>query len=112
MGTKPAEGVDSAFVYSFRNCIIRTPKVEGEDSVHFVNVEYEDVADTATTGEKNFVKVDADMLRYDFRLSSVSHAIDKADPESATATDRNGTARDGKPDIGAFEFVKEEEKTE
>lgn len=112
MGTKPAEGVDSAFVYNFKNCIIRTPKVEGEDSVHFVNVEYEDVADTATTGEKNFVKVDADMLRYDFRLSSVSPAIDKADPETATATDRNGTARDGKPDIGAFEFVKEEEKTE
>ncbi len=112
MGTKPAEGVTDAFEYSFSNCIIRTPKVEGEDSVHFVNVEYEDVADTARTGEKNFVKVDADMLRYDFRLSNVSPAIDKADPATATTADRNGAARDGKPDVGAFEFVKEEEKTE
>ncbi len=112
MGTKPADDVKDGFVYEFSNCIIRTPKVEGEDSVHFVNVEYEDVADTARTGKKNFVKVDADMLRYDFRLSSVSPAIDKADPETATTTDRTGAARDGKPDIGAFEFVKEEEKTE
>lgn len=95
----------------FKNCIIRTPKVETEDSVFFENVTFEDVKDTTSTGEKHFVKIDADKQRYDFHLAATSSAIDKADPESAAPTDHDGATRDDKPDVGAYEFYKNE-KTE
>jgi hypothetical protein len=94
------------FNYSFAHSIIRTPKVETADSVYFVDVIYEDVKDTVSCGEKHFVRIDTDSLRYDFRLDSVSLAIDKADTLSARPTDRNGKTRDRLPDIGAYEYIK------
>ncbi|WP_288179457.1 choice-of-anchor Q domain-containing protein, partial [Leyella stercorea] len=47
---------------------------------------------------------------YDFRLAKTSVAIDRADPATATKTDRNAMPRDERPDVGAYEF--KEEKTE
>lgn len=89
----------------FDHCIIRTPKIETNDSLQFTNVVYEDVKDTTTMGEKHFVKIDADNQYYDFRLDSVSAAIGKADPQTALSDDRNGIRRDDKPDVGAYEYV-------
>ena len=106
-----AEDNKNEFNFNFQNCIIRTPKVETEDSVHFKNVVYEDTKDTTSTGVKHFVKVDSEKQRYDFRLSSKSSAIDKADPTTALPTDHDGMTRDDKPDVGAYEFNKNE-KTE
>ena len=95
-------------MYLFDHCIIRTPKITTEDSIHFVNVIFEEYEDTVKTGRKNFVKIDSQNLRYDFRLDSISPAINAADPVSAMPYDREGWRRDDKPDIGAYEFFKEE----
>ena len=48
------------------------------------------------------------MQRYDFHLDSLSHAVDKADKDRSIPIDRDGRQRDGMPDIGCFEYVKEE----
>lgn len=94
------------FNYRFVHSMIRTPKVETADSIYFVEVIYEDVKDTVSCGEKHFVRIDTDSLRYDFRLDSVSLAIDKADVLSARPTDRDGKSRGKLPDIGAYEYIK------
>lgn len=95
-----------AFNYLFDHCILRTPKIETQDSVYFTNVDYEDVKDTVHYGEKHFVKIDTENLRYDFSLDSLSAAIDKADKTTALPIDRKGHVRDSLPDIGAYEWVK------
>lgn len=96
--------------FTFEHCIIRTPKIETEDSVFFKNVIFEDATDTAQTARKHFVKIDDQTYRYDFHLTSESKAINSADPNSAEKTDHDGTARDEKPDIGAYEYVTEKPK--
>lgn len=104
MGEKPTEGSENEFSYTFNHCIIRTPVVETEDSVHFVSVEYENPEDTTSAGMKNFVLIDTDKLRYDFHLRSESAAIDKADPNTSTTSDHDGMPRSEKPDVGAYEY--------
>ena len=100
-GEKGSEG--TPFNYTFDHCIIRTPVDTTSDSIHFTHVTYENISDTTKYGEKNFVKIDTELLRYDFHLSKVSPAINDADPLTATVYDRDGKERDGKPDIGAYE---------
>lgn len=97
--------------FTFDHCVIRTPKIETEDSVFFKNVIFEDATDTTQTARKHFVKIDDKTYRYDFHLLSGSKAIDSADPKTAEKTDHDGTTRDEKPDIGAFEYATEQ-KTE
>ena len=91
----------------FKNCIIRTPVITTDDSLHFEKVIYEDIKDSISSGRKHFVKVDIDKQRYDFRLDSVSCAIGKADAESSLPLDRNGIMRDDQPDIGCYEYIKQ-----
>lgn len=98
---------DPTVDYLFDHCVIRTPKPTTADSLKFVGVDYENVRDTTKYGRKHFVKIDTDKLSYDFRLDSVSSAIGKASVATSLPTDRRGTARDDKPDIGAFEYVKQ-----
>lgn len=97
----------ATFDYLFDHCIIRTPKVETADSVYYQSVDFENVKDTTVYGEKHFMKLDTDNLIYDFRLKETSAAVGKADPQTALPLDRLGLKRDDKPDIGAYEFVKE-----
>lgn len=94
---------ENTFNYRFENCVIRTPQVTGDEEINFVDVEYEDVTDTTRYGEKQFLRIDTDLLRYDFHLSEVSTAIGKANPATAPTTDRDGKPRDGMPDIGCYE---------
>lgn len=97
--------------YLFDHCIIRTPKITTEDSVRFVDVIFEEYEDTVKTGVKHFRKIDSQNLRYDFRLDSISPAINAADPATAALYDRCGAKRDERPDIGAYEyFMKSEHK--
>lgn len=100
-----------AFRYTFDHCIIRTPKVTTADSVNFVNVVFEDIKDTTHCGEKHFVKIDTRNLIYDFDLDSVSSAIGKANPQTALPIDRKGRQRDVLPDVGAYEWIKENAKS-
>lgn len=95
------------FNYQFEDCIIRTPKITTEDSIRFTRVIFEDPEDTVTTGRKHFKTFDTQNLIYDFRLDSISPAIDKANAETAIPTDRDGRQRDSKPDIGAYEWVRD-----
>lgn len=90
-GTRGTEG--NAFNYRFENCVIRTPQVAEEEASHFTDVEFEDVTDTTRYGEKQFLRIDTELLRYDFHLSEVSTAIGKANP--ATAPSRTGTEKPG-----------------
>lgn len=95
------------FNFDFEDCVLRTPKPTTADSVYFKNIIYEDVKDTTIYGEKNFVKIDADKQYYDFHLSKVSAAVDKANAKTARPIDRDGVKRDELPDIGAYEYRKE-----
>lgn len=104
MGEKPED--NQPFEYHFSNCIIRTPKVTTADSLRFENVIYEDLNDTLNSGRKHFVSINEDMLYYDFRLDSLSMAIDKGNGALSVPADHDGKRRDERPDVGAYEYVK------
>ena len=105
-GERP-ENKEQPFNFNFEDCVLRTPKPTTADSVYFKNIIYEDVKDTTKYGEKNFVKIDADKQYYDFHLSKNSAAVDKANAKTARPVDRDGVKRDELPDIGAYEYRKE-----
>ena len=65
-----------AFEYSFADCLLRTPKVETEDSVRFSGIIWETPNDSIQ-GKKHFVMIDEDNLMYDFHLDSLSTAQGK-----------------------------------
>lgn len=92
--------------FAFENCLLRMPREESEDSACFKNVIYEDVKDTVRAGRKNFLLIDTDSLRYDFRLRDKSLAIGKANQATSLTLDRDGRKRDERPDIGAYEYFK------
>ena len=106
-GGKPGDDSGHAFNYGFTNCIIRTPEVGEAEKENFSDVVFEDVKDTVSLGSKHFQCVDGDKQLYDFHLRKESAAIDKANPETAAHTDRDGRERDEAPDIGAYEYIKE-----
>lgn len=91
------------FDFIFESCILRTPKINTADSLRFTNVLFESPKDTVFGGKKHFKNIDIKNLIYDFQLDSISPAIDKGNPLTASPIDRNGVLRDDKPDIGAFE---------
>lgn len=92
--------------YRFSHCMLRTPTPS--DTTCFKRIIWEDVEDTVIAGWKNFMKVDTDLLQYDFSLPMSSLAIDAADPSTSPSDDRNGTQRDSKPDMGCYEAIREE----
>ena len=47
--------------------------------------------------------IDIDLIKYDFRLDSLSTAIGKAKPNADLPNDRLGIRRDEEPDIGCYE---------
>lgn len=95
--------------WQFSHCIIRTPKPMTDDSTRMANVFFENVKDTTSMGIKHFKNIDTDNLKYDFHLSDMSAAIDKADPATSPMDDHDSTKRDEKPDIGAYENTKKEQ---
>ena len=115
-GVNVIDADSTAFNYRFVGSLVRMPYGddsvgdETADSVNFVNVIWDNDADTVdVTGEGNFRLVDIDMQKYDFRLDSLSRAIGHADKAFALPEDRDGRTRDDAPDIGCYEFFKEEE---
>lgn len=95
-----------SFNFDFDHCIVRTEKPTTKDSLLMTNIIYENPKDTASGGTKHFKKIDTDVLRYDFRLDSLSQAINTASPETSWPIDRDGNRRDDRPDIGAYEYIK------
>lgn len=92
------------FHYSFDHSIVRTPQEETTGVQLFTDVIFEDVKDTLNYGRKHFLLIDTDNLRYDFRLSSSSAAIGKANTATSLPLDRDGKERDSLPDIGCYEW--------
>ena len=93
------------FDYHFDHCLLRTPKDSTDERL--TDVTFEDVKDTARYGERLFRLVDADLQRFDFRLSRHSAAIGCADPLTALPTDRKGIRREDKPDLGCYQHEEE-----
>ena len=94
------------YTFDFDHCLLRTPSVEDTTRVH--DVIWEDPKDTVSCGTKHFKKVDSDKQDYDFRLDSVSMAIGKAVKLEQLMHDRLGVRRDEEPDLGCYEYVKNE----
>ena len=63
----------TAFTYAFSNSLLRTPKVETEDSIYFKNIKWETPKDSVQ-GKQHFLLIDEDNLKYDFHLDSISTA--------------------------------------
>ena len=97
------------FNFLFDHCVLRTEKMQTDDSLKFTNVVYEDLEDTVKFGEKHFRLFDTDNLKYDFRLRKESAAIGVADPQTSLPLDRNGVRRKETPAVGCYEL---EENTE
>ena len=95
---------DEVCNFSFDHCVLRTQKMNTEDSLKFMNVVYENLKDTTRFGEKHFRLFDTDNLKYDFRLRKESAAVGVADTATSLPTDRRGVLRDEKPDVGCYEF--------
>lgn len=106
-GESSKDDVNTPFVYMLRNSLLRTEKPE-KDTANIVNVIWEGDHKADSTGSNNFVLVDRDKQQYDFHLSDKSLAIDSADPQYSSSTDRDGIARGEKPDLGCYEFVAKE----
>lgn len=93
--------------YLFRSCLLTTPQVD--DATEYPNCIFENTKDTLW-GSKNFKKFDYDNLVFDFRLDTLSKARNQGDitiTEKYYPCDRNGRnrlERDGKSDIGCYEF--------
>ena len=98
----PEEG--DTLNFHFDHCVLRTEKMQTEDSLKFTNIIYEDLKDTAQFGEKHFRLFDTDNLKYDFRLRKESAAIGVANPATSLPTDRNGMRRKETPAAGCYEI--------
>ena len=99
---------EDAFNFLFDHCVLRTEKLETDDSLKFTHVVYEDIKDTTVFAEKHFRLFDTDNLKYDFHLCKESAAIGKADAETLPATDRDGLPRKKEqPAAGCFEYKEE-----
>lgn len=102
---------DQPLNFSFDHSVLRTEKMDSEDSLKFTNVIYEDVEDTTMYGEKHFIQIDTDNFIYDFRLSGKSAAIGAADATTSLPFDRNGLKRDeDKADAGCYLYREEKEE--
>lgn len=112
MAGERLDGDDAAaFNYRFAGTLLRDSTVV--DDEHFVDMIWEDVADedrdtSIVEGEENFRLVDIDTQHYDFHLAEGSPAIGAAMKDYALPDDRDGLPRDEEPDMGCYEYVKEE----
>ena len=66
------KGDDTAFNYSFKNCLLRTPMVD--DAKHYSDIIWESINDSIQ-GTKHFVTIDEENLYYDFHLVPKSPAV-------------------------------------
>ena len=103
--SEPKEG--EVFNFSFDHCVLRTEKMQTDDSLKFTNVIYEDLKDTTKFGEKHFKLFDTDDLKYDFHLRKESAAVGVADPATSLPFDRNGMRRKEQPAVGCYELEEE-----
>ena len=97
-----------AVAYKFDHCLLRTPKDTTSNSL-LTDIVWEEPEDTTTGGVKNFLLMDTDNLKYDFRLDSLSKAVNAGVKlaDGYSDYDRLGLRRNDNPDIGAYEYTKQ-----
>ncbi len=109
--------VTDDFNYKFNSCLIRykPSKYAGDSGFDMLSTAFRDVIWTEGTKDSVFLSISNN--EYDFRLKSTSAAIGNGDaaiidsyPECRT--DKNGVDRllDENTEMGAYEYVKEEEE--
>lgn len=103
--SEPKDG--EVFNFLFDHCVLRTEKMQTDDSLKFTHVIYEDLKDTTKFGEKHFKLFDTDNLKYDFHLRKESAAVGVADPATSLPFDRNGMRRKEEPSVGCYELEDE-----
>ena len=99
------DDTDTPLNYSFSHCLLRTP--QPEEPKNMTGIIWENTKEEPFEGSKNFRTLDTDRLYYDFRLDSLSRAVDSGEVLDDIKTDRLGIARDDKPDLGCYEYRKE-----
>lgn len=99
------EDSTSTLNYKFINSLLRTKEITDDENI--TNVIWESPKDSVN-GDMNFKLVDIDNQNYDFHLDSASKAINNANTEYSLPQDKDGRTRDERPDIGCYEFIKEE----
>ena len=96
----------SAYNYDFNYCLLKTPEVKNGA---LNNIIFES-NDSAVHSHLNFIEINHDSLRYDFRLDSLSKAINTGDPTTAMKTDLRGKLRKSTPSIGCYEWFEPEKR--
>ena len=89
--------------FKFDHCLLRTPEIS--DTVRCSNIIWENTTDTIATGHKNFQLIDSEKLKYDFRLTEISKAVNTAHATTSLPSARKAAPRDTKPDMGCYEYV-------
>lgn len=121
MGSANERFPDCPFNYIFQNCLLNTPKVESEAIIKCLfedkkDYDYKEQNDSTIHAGNFTPEFDLKQLIFPFTLNPKSRAVDAADisftRQSGYTTDLQGRSRvaDGKPDIGAYEAVKEDEE--
>ncbi len=101
-----------ALDYHFDDCIIRLIEDASVHPQFFLDTRFETAEDSVANGQEHFVEVDLNEQRYDFHLVADSPCIDSANALTAEPYDRDGLPRDERPDVGAYEFMKQEDNDE
>lgn len=108
------KGNEENLNYHFNSCLI---KYANTDNSFAANPRFTNVTWTAVEPLLLFKKIDHTNYEYDYSLSPISPAINKANEEILTLypeckTDKKGTDRmlDALPDLGAYEYISEIKK--
>lgn len=120
MGSASERHKECSFNYTFKNCLLNTPKVDSEAIVDCLfedkkDYDYEAAKDSTMRAGNFLPKFDHHELVFPFTLNPKSRAVGAADltltKQSGYVLDLKGRSRiaDGKADIGAFEAIIEEE---
>lgn len=92
------DSIEVDFNYYLNYSLLRTPEID--DSVRCVGNVWES---PDSLSSKNFVRIDTDLMRYDFHLDSISPARGAANPLKLYPTTREGLIRDPEhPDMGCY----------
>lgn len=120
MGSANERYSDCAFNYTFHHCLLNTPKVESDALINCLfedkkDYDYKELNDSTIHAGNFFPEFNLRQLTFPFTLNPKSRAVGAADisltRQSGYTTDLLGHSRidDGKPDIGAYEAIKEDE---
>lgn len=120
MGSASERFPDCPFSFAFKNCLLNTPKITDNPAIEDClfedkkDYDYEALNDSTKRAGNFSPEFDLHQLVFPFTLNPKSRAVDAGDAsltfQSGYVTDLLGHSRmaDKKPDIGAYEAIKED----